>query len=55
MSQISECVTGLEVDHNLTICLLIRRKNVLKPFGVEVCSVFCSLNQLQEIKIIFGR
>ena len=46
MSQLLESVTGLEDDHNLTICLLFRRKNVLKPCrGMH----FFFVQQLREI------
>ena len=38
MSQIQECVIGLEVNHNLTMCLII--KNVLKPCRGMQCFLF---------------
>ena len=51
MSQLQECITGLEVDHNLTICLLIQRKNVLKPCRGMQCYLFPEAATRNNIKI----
>ena len=50
MSQLQECITGLEVDHNLTICLLIQRKNVLKPCRGMQCYLFPEAAMRNNIK-----
>ena len=51
MSQLQECVTGLARKSIIiiTICLLIQRIKVLKPFRGRQCCLF-SINQLSEIK-----
>ena len=50
ISQLQECITGLEVDHNLTICLLIQRKNVLKPRRGMQCYLFPEAATRNNIK-----